>query len=49
MIWKMYIDQFWLWAFILEQFDNFMQQDAHEFLNELLNTVADVLQGELQW
>jgi hypothetical protein len=22
-----------------------MQQDAHEFLNELLNTVADVLQG----
>lgn len=29
-----------------EQFDNFMQQDAHEFLNELLNTVADVLQAE---
>lgn len=24
-----------------------MQQDAHEFLNYLLNTVADLLQGAL--
>ena len=28
-----------------ELFDNYMQQDAHEFLNYLLNTVADLLQG----
>ena len=27
-----------------ELFDNFMQQDAHEFLNYLLNSVADLLQ-----
>ena len=30
-----------------ELFDNYMQQDAHEFLNYLLNTVADLLQGEV--
>lgn len=28
-------------------FDNYMQQDAHEFLNYLLNTIADILQGRL--
>ncbi|CAE1230706.1 USP12_46 [Acanthosepion pharaonis] len=28
-----------------ELFDNYMQQDAHEFLNYLLNTVADLLQA----
>ncbi|KAF3835130.1 hypothetical protein F7725_027688 [Dissostichus mawsoni] len=27
-------------------FDNYMQQDAHEFLNYLLNTVADIVQEE---
>ncbi|XP_077984960.1 ubiquitin carboxyl-terminal hydrolase 12-like isoform X2 [Glandiceps talaboti] len=27
-----------------ELFDNYMQQDAHEFLNYLLNTIADLLQ-----
>ncbi|XP_013978449.1 ubiquitin carboxyl-terminal hydrolase 46 [Salmo salar] len=27
-------------------FDNYMQQDAHEFLNYLLNTVADILLEE---
>ena len=36
-----------------ELFDNYMQQDAHEFLNYLLNTVADLLQGktkpEMTW
>ncbi|EDV24928.1 uncharacterized protein TRIADDRAFT_50293 [Trichoplax adhaerens] len=26
-------------------FDNYMQQDAHEFLNYLLNTIADILQA----
>jgi len=31
-----------------EVFDNYMQQDAHEFLNFLLNTVADLLQSEKQ-
>lgn len=29
-----------------ELFDNYMQQDAHEFLNYLLNTIADLLQSE---
>ncbi|XP_016336836.1 ubiquitin carboxyl-terminal hydrolase 12-like isoform X1 [Sinocyclocheilus anshuiensis] len=29
-----------------ELFDNYMQQDAHEFLNYLLNTIADMLQEE---
>lgn len=29
-----------------ELFDNYMQQDAHEFLNFLLNTVADLLVDE---
>jgi len=27
-------------------FDNYMQHDAHEFLNYLLNTIADLLQGK---
>ena len=31
--------------FPIELFDNYMQQDAHEFLNYLLNTIADLLQG----
>ncbi|KAL4231014.1 Ubiquitin carboxyl-terminal hydrolase 46 [Mactra antiquata] len=31
-----------------ELFDNFMQQDAHEFLNYLLNRVAELLQAEKQ-
>lgn len=29
----------------LDVFDNYMQQDAHEFLNYLLNTIGDLLQG----
>jgi len=29
---------------LTELFDNYMQQDAHEFLNYLLNTIADLLQ-----
>lgn len=29
-------------------FDNYMQHDAHEFLNYLLNTIADILQVEKQ-
>ena len=32
--------------FVLELFDNYMQQDAHEFLNYLLNTIGDILQGD---
>jgi len=35
------------YQFILELFDNYMQQDAHEFLNYLLNTIAEILQGLL--
>lgn len=31
-----------------ECFDNYMQQDAHEFLNYLLNTIGDLLQNEKQ-
>ena len=31
---------------IAELFDNYMQQDAHEFLNYLLNTIGDLLQSE---
>lgn len=33
-------------CFFLDLFDNYMQQDAHEFLNYLLNTIADILQEE---
>ena len=29
----------------LDVFDNYMQQDAHEFFNYLLNTIGDLLQG----
>lgn len=32
--------------YLTELFDNYMQQDAHEFLNYLLNTIADILQEE---
>lgn len=35
-----------LYLLFIELFDNYMQQDAHEFLNYLLNTVADILQEE---
>ncbi|RNA35706.1 Ubiquitin carboxyl-terminal hydrolase, partial [Brachionus plicatilis] len=31
-----------------EAFDNLFQQDAHEFLNYLLNTCADILKAEMQ-
>lgn len=35
-----------LHAFLpVECFDNFMQQDAHEFLNYLLNTIAETVEG----
>lgn len=30
----------------LELFDNFMQQDAHEFFNYLLNAISEVLSEE---
>lgn len=35
-----------LTLFFTDLFDNYMQQDAHEFLNYLLNTIADILQEE---
>lgn len=31
-----------------DAFDNLFQQDAHEFLNYLLNTCADILKAEMQ-
>lgn len=31
---------------ISELFDNYMQQDAHEFLNYLLNTISETLLEE---
>lgn len=31
-----------------EQFDNYLQHDAHEFINYLLNYIADVLKAEKQ-
>uniref|UniRef100_A0A8C4N0K6 ubiquitinyl hydrolase 1 n=1 Tax=Eptatretus burgeri TaxID=7764 RepID=A0A8C4N0K6_EPTBU len=37
---------FFLFFLFAELFDNYMQQDAHEFLNYLLNTIADILQEE---
>lgn len=33
---------------ISDAFDNFSQQDAHEFLNYLLNTCADLLTAEMK-
>lgn len=38
-----------IYLFFAELFDNYMQQDAHEFLNYLLNTIADLLQGKPVW
>ncbi len=34
-----------VFAYCLDVFDNYMQQDAHEFFNYLLNTIGDLLQG----
>ena len=33
-------------SYLSALFDNMQQQDAHEFLNYLLNTIADLLQGK---
>ncbi len=32
--------------FYIVAFDNMQQQDAHEFLNYLLNTIGDLLDGK---
>lgn len=29
----------------LEEFDNYMQQDAHEFLNFLINHISEIITG----
>jgi ubiquitin C-terminal hydrolase len=34
-----------VFTYCLDVFDNYMQQDAHEFFNYLLNTIGDLLQG----
>ncbi len=45
--WLYKLSHFTLSLYLLpDLFDNYMQQDAHEFLNYLLNTVADILQEE---
>jgi len=30
---------------LAEEFDNYMQQDAHEFLNFLINHISEVISG----
>lgn len=32
---------------ISEEFDNYMQQDAHEFLNFLINHINEIILGKL--
>lgn len=32
----------------VEEFDNFMQQDAHEFLNFLINHISEIISAEKQ-
>ena len=39
---------YYIFFLFSELFDNYMQQDAHEFLNYLLNRVAELLQGKIQ-
>lgn len=34
------------WLQFIAIFDNYLPQDAHEFLNYLLNRIADILQGK---
>jgi ubiquitin carboxyl-terminal hydrolase 12/46 len=31
---------------VAEEFDNYMQQDAHEFLNFLINHISEIILGE---
>lgn len=46
-LWFLFVDiSVVCFSFSTELFDNYMQQDAHEFLNYLLNTIADLLQEE---
>lgn len=33
--------------FFSEEFDNYMQQDAHEFLNFLINHISEIILGKL--
>ena len=42
---EIYMDMTYFFEILTEHFDNYMQQDAHECLNYLLNTVADILTG----
>lgn len=35
-----------LWFFFSEEFDNYMQQDAHEFLNFLINHINEIILGK---
>ena len=31
---------------IVEEFDNYLQQDAHEFLNFLINRINEIILGK---
>ena len=31
---------------IVEEFDNYMQQDAHEFLNFIINRISEIILGK---
>lgn len=42
---RSWIYSFFIHFFFAVVFDNMQQQDAHEFLNYLLNTIADLLQA----
>lgn len=32
--------------YFAEEFDNYMQQDAHEFLNFLINRISEIILGK---
>lgn len=34
------------WTIFSEEFDNYMQQDAHEFLNFLINHISEIILGK---
>lgn len=37
-----------IYFFITEEFDNYMQQDAHEFLNFLINHINEIILGKMK-
>lgn len=37
---------YWIGSYFSEEFDNYMQQDAHEFLNFLINHISEIILGK---